>query len=152
MKNIARAPGALIISLDFELFWWLRDKTTLAAYGANILGSRKAVRRLLQLFSDYEIHATWATVVFLFFENRHELVAALPVVKPNYHSTVLCNYKHIKHIGLTETDDPYHFAHLLINLIEKILSWRSAFTSFPISIALKKVRTSQTSKIISEPP
>ena len=119
MKKIVSAPGALIISLDFELFWGLRDRTTLAAYGANILGARKAVRRLLKLFSDYEIHATWAAVGFLFFENRHELVAALPMVKPDYHSTILCNYKHIKHIGLTEADDPYHFAHSLINLIAK---------------------------------
>jgi hypothetical protein len=30
--------GALVISLDFELLWGVRDKRTIADYGPNILG------------------------------------------------------------------------------------------------------------------
>ena len=36
--------GALVISLDFELLWGVRDKRTIADYGPNILGVRKAVK------------------------------------------------------------------------------------------------------------
>jgi hypothetical protein len=32
--------GAFVISLDFELFWGVRDKRTISGYGPNILGVR----------------------------------------------------------------------------------------------------------------
>jgi hypothetical protein len=35
--------GAFVISLDFELLWRVRDKRTIADYGANILGVRRAI-------------------------------------------------------------------------------------------------------------
>src|SRR5450631_2733915 len=34
--------GAFVISLDFELMWGVRDKRTIADYGRNILGVRRA--------------------------------------------------------------------------------------------------------------
>src|SRR2546426_12614664 len=56
-----------IISLDFELFWGVRDVTTLDRYGANLRGVRDAIPAMLRLFSERGIRATWATVGFLFF-------------------------------------------------------------------------------------
>jgi hypothetical protein len=35
------------ISLDFELFWGMRDITTLKDYGSNILGGREAIPKIL---------------------------------------------------------------------------------------------------------
>jgi hypothetical protein len=37
--------GALVISLDFELHWGVRDKRSVASYRENLLGARRAVRR-----------------------------------------------------------------------------------------------------------
>jgi len=35
--------GTFVISLDFELLWGVRDKRTVADYGANILGVRRVI-------------------------------------------------------------------------------------------------------------
>ena len=42
--------GGFVISLDFELMWGVRDRRGIADYGANILGARRAVPRLLDLY------------------------------------------------------------------------------------------------------
>ena len=67
MKGGPSAPGTLIVSLDFELHWGVRDVKTVAQYRENLLGVRRAIPALLATFADYGIHATWATVGFLFF-------------------------------------------------------------------------------------
>ena len=60
--------GTLIISLDFELFWGMLDVCPLEKYQDHVLGGRKAIPGLLALFQKYGIHATWATVGYLFAE------------------------------------------------------------------------------------
>jgi len=47
MTKIEMAKGKLVISFDFELFWGMRDKKTIAQYGANILGVQQVIPRLL---------------------------------------------------------------------------------------------------------
>ena len=61
--------GTMIVSLDFELFWGLLEEMNLEDYRQNVLGGRAAIPRLLELFQQYDIHATWATVGFMFAEN-----------------------------------------------------------------------------------
>ena len=80
MKGGPSAPGTLIASLDFELYWGVRDVKTVAQYRENLLGVRRAIPALLAFFADYGIHATWATVGFLFFASRVELLAGAPIV------------------------------------------------------------------------
>jgi peptidoglycan/xylan/chitin deacetylase (PgdA/CDA1 family) len=109
--------GALIISLDFELYWGVHDVITIDDYRANLLGVRTVVPALLKLFDEYRIHATWAIVGFLFCETRDELIRALPERKPHYIDPRLSPYPHIKHIGRNEHEDPFHYAPSLIKLI-----------------------------------
>ena len=109
--------GTLIITLDFELAWGVRDKKALENYRENLLGVRSVIPRLLELFKEYNVHATWATVGFLFFENRDELIEALPAKRPNYVNRRLCPYEHIRSIGKDEEEDPLHYASSLIKLI-----------------------------------
>ncbi len=68
--------GTFVISLDFELLWGVRDKRTIADYGANILGVRRAIPAMLDLFEARNIPATWATVGFLFCADKAELIAS----------------------------------------------------------------------------
>lgn len=113
-----REQGAVfVISLDFELYWGVRDRMTLDGYGENLLGVRAAVPAMLALFAEYGIHATWATVGFLFFNNRDELLQGLPERKPDYANSQLSPYHTIEQIGDTEQHDPFHFAPSLIKLI-----------------------------------
>ncbi|WP_067075029.1 polysaccharide deacetylase family protein [Methanoculleus horonobensis] len=111
------SPGVFVISLDFELYWGVRDVVTLDAYRDNLLGARRAVPIILDLFEEYGIHATWATVGFLFFDSKEELLRSLPEVKPRYADPVLNPYPYIESIGDGECDDPFHYAATLVREI-----------------------------------
>lgn len=105
------------MSLDFELIWGVRDRRTIADYGANILGVREVVPRLLDLFAQHQLGCTWATVGLLFFDDRDALLAALPEARPSYADPRLSPYGDIGGIGANERDDPYHFGLSLIRRI-----------------------------------
>jgi peptidoglycan/xylan/chitin deacetylase (PgdA/CDA1 family) len=110
--------GALVISLDFELHWGVRDKCGPdGPYRENLLGARKAVPRILDLFEEFEIAATWATVGFLFAESRKEREAFSPSLHPHYAESRLDAYAEIT--GENEDDDPLHYASSLISQISK---------------------------------
>jgi peptidoglycan/xylan/chitin deacetylase (PgdA/CDA1 family) len=113
----AGGTGALVVSLDFELYWGVRDKRSLAGYGPNIMGARQAIPRMLDAFARYGIHATWATVGFLFLSGREELMASLPSVLPRYRDPGLSPYSSIPNLGDDERSDPYHFAPSIIRTI-----------------------------------
>jgi len=116
---VGGGPGRLVISFDFELFWGVRDSTTLERYGPNILGVREAIPRLLETFERHGIRATWGTVGLLFFDDRDELLAHLPEVRPDYADPRLSSFAAIRDIGPDEKRDPYHFG---LSLIRKILA------------------------------
>lgn len=112
--------GQFVISLDFELLWGVRDHATKESYGKNILGAREAIPRMLELFDQYGIRATWATVGFLFCESKDELVEALPTEQPNYTNPRLSNYSYLHDVGKDERSDPYYFGASLIQRIRNI--------------------------------
>lgn len=115
----AASRGGFIISLDLELMWGVRDITTLARYGPNILGVRQVVPRLLELFARHDLACTWATVGMLFFEERAALMAALPKLRPGYRDRRLSPYEDLHQLGESERDDPYHFGLSLVRQIAK---------------------------------
>lgn len=110
--------GKFIISLDFELFWGVRDKRTIENYGTNILGVQKAIPAMLALFDKYGVKATFSTVGFLFAQNKEELVAFCPSVLPDYVDTQLSPYHSFDKVGNDEKDDPYHFGYSLLQQIK----------------------------------
>jgi len=117
-KTNNERKGKLIISLDFELYWGMRDEISLEEYKDNLLGARKAIPLLLKLFKKYNIHATWAVVGFLLFETRDALIDNLPSIKTSYENEKLNPYRYIEKIGYNEKGDPFHFAPSIIRLIK----------------------------------
>jgi peptidoglycan/xylan/chitin deacetylase (PgdA/CDA1 family) len=115
------SKSAFVISLDFELIWGVRDHSTRENYGANILGAREAVPRMLEMFEKHGVHATWATVGFLFAESRDELLHYLPdeEMRPVYDNRAFSNYEYLDEVGANEKDDPYAFGASLIDRIAK---------------------------------
>lgn len=109
---------AFVISLDFELAWGVRDRHSFATYKQNLLGVREAVPALLRLFAEYKIHATWATVGFLFCDGRGEAMAVLPAMLPQYHDRALFPYDELLRLGRSEAEDPIHFAPSLLRMIQ----------------------------------
>ena len=109
--------GRFVVSLDLELFWGVKDHVRLEDYRQNILGVRKAVPSMLSLFRQYNVHATWAAVGMLFFEEREQLLASLPTIKPAYQNKSISNYELISDVGKDEASDPYHYGASLISQI-----------------------------------
>jgi peptidoglycan/xylan/chitin deacetylase (PgdA/CDA1 family) len=110
-------PATFVVSLDFELIWGVRDFADVRK-ADSLLVTRQVVPALLELFKRYEIHATWATVGFLFFESRAELLNGLPQQVPGYVNRSLSPYEDLhKELGEDEVSDPLHYAPSLIRQI-----------------------------------
>ena len=107
--------GIFTVSLDFELYWGVRDKRTIRQYANNLLGVRNAVKEILMAFRDYDIHATWAVVGFLFFQDADSLRKNFPGRLPHYVNPSLSPYLYINGSDTLETI--YHFAPEMIDLI-----------------------------------
>ena len=107
----------LIVSLDFELFWGMQDGWTLDEYEDHVLGGRKAIPQLLELFRRHGIHATWATVGFQFAESEQELRQYFPQSLPTYDNPALSTYRCFGSIGQNEKDAPCFYAPSLIEQI-----------------------------------
>src|SRR5579875_1932353 len=78
MINIASGPdqavqfasGIFTISLDFELIWGTLDKPKWRRFQRLCAIEREEmIGRLLALFREYEISATWCTVGHLFLDH-----------------------------------------------------------------------------------
>ena len=105
-----------MVSLDFELHWGVRDKCAPdGPYRDNLLGARKAIPQILDLFEEFDIAATWATVGFLFAESSGERTEFSPGIRPDYTDQRLNPYN--EPTGENETADPLHYAASLIEQI-----------------------------------
>jgi hypothetical protein len=109
--------GSFVISLDFELLWGVRDKRTVADYGANILGARHAIPAMLDLFASREVSCTWATVGLLFCADKTELIDSFPRLRPNYREASLSPYADLADLGRDEESDPYRYGLSLLKHI-----------------------------------
>lgn len=121
---------AFIISLDFELHWGMSDIVLSDdhSYMANLRGAREAIPKILEVFRKYGIHATWATVGFLFSKSKEEIYQNKPSRIPNYDNTRLNNW--CLNIGKNEEDDPLHYACSLVDLIGSTLGQELASHTF----------------------
>jgi len=109
-------PGALVISIDLELRWGVRDHCFPGSpYERNLHGARDVVPRLLDLFKEFEVGATWATVGFLFASSKSELDEFRPPIIPGYTNPRLDPYQ--DQVGADERSDPLHFG---ASLVERI--------------------------------
>ncbi len=110
--------GIFCISLDFELYWGIRDKKTIAEYGENVLGAWEVVPRLLKLFQDNNIHATWAVVGAMMCENVTELLEYSPQIKPLYQDPILSPYHKFYQELLQIKNSKYIFGKALVEKVK----------------------------------
>ena len=110
--------SSFIISLDFELMWGVRDHRSIADYGDAVLGARQAIPRMVALFEDYGIGASWATVGLLFARNQREMLDFAPDLRPSYAKSALDPYPQIRELaGMDETSAPHWFGRSLLDRI-----------------------------------
>jgi hypothetical protein len=142
--SMSKHKGALVISLDFELYWGMHDVRRIENYRKTILGERLVVPALLKLFHEYQVHATWAIVGFMFCETREDLIRESPTKKPRYTNHMLSPYPHLNHIGWDEQEDPLHYAPSLIKLIASAAHQEVASHTFSHYYCLEKGQDIET--------
>ncbi|MEW9570451.1 polysaccharide deacetylase family protein [Rhodanobacter sp. Si-c] len=107
--------GTFTISIDFELYWGVRDTRSLDAFRDHLDGVGQAIPRMLNLFEQHRIHATWATVGLIFCRDREAALSAAPSKRPGYKNSALCPYRYLEQSA--DLDERYHFAPELVELI-----------------------------------
>lgn len=117
---IVMNQSTLIVSLDFELFWGMQDVIALEEYEDHILGGRKAIPQMLELFEKYQIHATWATVGFLFGKSKESVERYFPSRLPTYAEGELSAYRCFETIGQDENTAPCFWGASLVDKIAKV--------------------------------
>lgn len=113
-SNIMIKNKALIISLDFELLWGVRD-TRGIEYHQQLINVHKVVPLLLALFEKYNIACTWATVGALSVPDENSFKKIMPSKFPTYKDINLSPYPFLG--KMFELTDELLFAPDLINQI-----------------------------------
>ena len=103
----------MVISLDLELLWGVFDKVDYKEKETYFQNTRKVIPKILDLFSEYDIHCTWATVGMLFNNNWEEWKSNKPEIIPNYENSDLSAYDYGNTLNSLETEF-YCFAKDLI--------------------------------------
>jgi len=132
------SKGVFTISLDFELYWGVRDHRSLSAYGENIRKVHELTPRLLDLFVKYNVHCTWASVGFLFHPDKASLLEHIPAGLPAYQHPA---YDPYPYIGGNELEAAYHFAPDLIRMIASFKGQEIATHTYSHFYTLEKNTT-----------
>jgi len=102
-------------SFDFELLWGLRESTLNKRHYLNVERGRETIPQVLEVFSEYKISATWAIVGAMFANSKSELESILDG-SDAFDSR---NREYLREkVGANESDDPFHFARSLIEIIK----------------------------------
>ena len=111
--------GIFNISLDFELHWGCFEHMVLnepqQQYFRNTLD---AIPEMLKIFSDGNIHVTWAIVGMLYSCDKTAWVKNKPAILPTFDNPNVSAYKWIEQHGFYSEKDPFHFAPVLIEKIK----------------------------------
>lgn len=103
-------PGIFTISLDFELHWGVFDKKDRQARKACYQNTLNLIQPLLQQFTKYDVHVTWATVGALYVANKQEWEQYNPEVLPAYAVSEYSAYNWVDHNGINDDVTWAHFA------------------------------------------
>lgn len=111
--------GFLVISLDYELMWGVRDHYSIDDYGSNVLGSYASLDQTIKLFNDYGIKATIATVGLMALNDINDYYKFKPKSVPTYNKRNLSPYDFIDHLDTNRFNDKYYFCPINIRNLTK---------------------------------
>lgn len=112
--------GKFIISIDFEMMWGLFDYDNIDNNINKIKNIHDVIKELCVIFNNYNIHATWAIVGFIFLENYSKLIKLVDHNDIKYKNNKYNVYNYIKNNkSLISNYQSLHFAPELIDLINR---------------------------------
>lgn len=122
--------GTFAISLDFALYWGMRNRQPFSACQTRLQGVYQAIPALLTAFQQANIHATWAVVGLVFFRDTAELRYHLPSILPQYHDRRLNPFLYLPNTERHPDLIPYYYAPQLIQAIQRYAGQEIASHSF----------------------
>lgn len=135
--------GYLVISLDFELLWGVFDKISIDERKEYFINTKNLIPEILNLFSEFEIHATWATVGMLFNNNWKEWEINTPKKLPNYANKSLSAYTYGNSINKAEMEE-FCFAKDLIQIVQLTANQEIATHTYSHYYCLEEGQTLQS--------
>ncbi len=109
--------GVFTISIDFELIWGTLDLFGPEQFGKHCAAERSLIKRLLDLFVEFDISATWCTLGHLFLDrcNPQNGVKHPEIVRPEH---AWCRHDWFEHDPCgSEESAPLFFGGSLIDKI-----------------------------------
>lgn len=104
--------GQFIISLDFEKLWGVFDSISANGnYNENLDNVDVVIDRLLELCNKYKIKLTFATVGFLFNENKRDFTNNMPKHLPEYSIKKHNPYPLINAVPEFEFNKSHHYGY-----------------------------------------
>ena len=111
--------GIFSISLDFELNWGCFESKVLDDSGKlYFTNTRDSIPKVLSLFSDYKIEATWVAVGMLYNNSTEEWHSNIPSQIPTYQHSARSSYEWFNKQSLDAEVEKCLFAPSLIKLIQ----------------------------------
>lgn len=126
---------SFIISLDFELYWGVRD-TRGPEYFESLNRVHTIVPQLIKLFNNYNIACTWATVGAICASDISDFENSKPSIQPTYSLTNFSPYNELDYIKTL--DKELLFAPDLVDLIAKSNKQELASHTFSHYYALEQ--------------
>ncbi len=120
MEN--KKNGVFIVSLDFELLWGMHDCENPESFYNDVIGARNGIKKMLSIFEEYGICATWGVVGLLMAKNREDVCKYSPEIKPEYEKQDLSAYNYFDTLGEDEKEDICHYAY---SLVAEILKYKN---------------------------
>jgi len=139
------SSGSFTISLDFELFWGVRANRELEDYQESLLGVYEAIPKILSLFKKYNIHATWATVGFLFHKDIDEIKKNSPKILPKYINQQVDPYLYLDtlHAPYSKEFSKMHCASELISMIDSDVNQELATHTYSHFFTYESLKNSE---------
>jgi peptidoglycan/xylan/chitin deacetylase (PgdA/CDA1 family) len=109
--------GIFTLSLDFELHWGVFDKRSREDRKHIYQNTLQLVPRLLELFHEYDVHVTWATVGSMFAKDKDQWNHLKPEIEPEYREQKYSAYRWVHQHDLPSEAQWAHFAPDMIRQI-----------------------------------
>ena len=127
-----------IISLDFELYWGVRDIRG-EEYFNRLKRVNEVIPRLLSLFDKYDVACTWATVGAICVRDYKDFIYHIPTQLPSYENNTFSPFNDLDY--LSSIDNQILFAPNLVKLIKSTKNQEFASHTFSHFYALEQGQT-----------
>lgn len=124
-----------VISLDFELYWGVRD-TRGEEYFDTLKNVHIVIPQLLALFEKYDIACTWASVGALCAKDYQEFLQYIPEKVPSYKNKTFSPFNDLDY--LSSIDDKLLFAPQLVSAIKNTKNQEFSCHTFSHYYALEQ--------------